>query len=60
MKPAGWWELTDADGGTHVKLVMTPEPGGFFKLMAPFMKGGMTRGNAKALRNLKDQLESGA
>jgi uncharacterized protein YndB with AHSA1/START domain len=60
MKPSGWWELTDAGAGTHVKLVMTPEPGGLFKLMAPFMKGGMTRGNAKALQRLKDQLENGA
>jgi uncharacterized protein YndB with AHSA1/START domain len=60
MKPSGSWELTAAGAGTHVKLVMTPEPGGFFKLMAPFMKGSMTRGNAKALQRLKEQLENGA
>ena len=60
MKPAGWWELTDADGGTHVKFFMTPEPGGLFKLMAPFMKPGMRKGNARALEKLKSQLEASA
>jgi uncharacterized protein YndB with AHSA1/START domain len=60
MEPAGWWELSDAGGGTHVKLVMTPTPGGFFKLMAPFMSMGMRKGNAKALERLKQRLEGGA
>jgi uncharacterized protein YndB with AHSA1/START domain len=59
MEPSGWWELTDEDGGTRVKLVMTPEPGGLFKLMAPFMSGGMRKGNARALERLKQRLESG-
>jgi uncharacterized protein YndB with AHSA1/START domain len=58
MEPSGWWELSDADGGTHVKLVMTPKPGGLFKLMAPLMSMGMRRGNAKALDRLKQRLES--
>jgi uncharacterized protein YndB with AHSA1/START domain len=58
MKPSGSWELTDEGMGTHVKLVMTPEPGGFFKLMAPLMKMGMAKGNAKALGKLKSKLES--
>ena len=60
MRPTGYWELSDEGAGTHVKLVMEPEPGGLFKLMAPLMKPGMTRGNARALANLKDKLENGA
>jgi uncharacterized protein YndB with AHSA1/START domain len=59
MEPSGWWELTETDGGTDVKLVMAPTPGGMFKLLAPFMAAGMRKGNAKALERLKQQLESG-
>ena len=59
MKPSGWWELRDEGAGTHVKFVMTPEPGGLFKLMAPFMKGSMRKGNAKAMEKLKARLENG-
>ena len=58
MEPSGWWELSDADGGTRVKLVMTPKPGGMFKLMAPFMAMGMRKGNAKALDLLNQRLTS--
>jgi len=57
MEPSGHWELSDADGGTRIKLVMTPEPGGLFKLMAPFMAMGMRKGNAQALERLKQKLE---
>ena len=60
MEPAGWWELTDEGGGTRVKLVMAPTPGGLFKLMAPLMAFGMRRGNAKALERLKQRMESGS
>jgi uncharacterized protein YndB with AHSA1/START domain len=60
MEPSGWWELTDEGPATHVKLVMTPRPGGLFKLMRPFMSGPMRKGNARALERLKQQLESGA
>jgi uncharacterized protein YndB with AHSA1/START domain len=56
MEPSGWWELSDADGGTHVKLVMTPRPGGMFKLMAPLMAMGMRKGNTKALDLLNQRL----
>jgi uncharacterized protein YndB with AHSA1/START domain len=59
MEPSGWWELSDEGTGTHVKLVMTPKPGGLFKLMAPFMSMGMRKGNAKALERLKQRLEGG-
>jgi uncharacterized protein YndB with AHSA1/START domain len=59
MEPSGWWELTDEGGGTRVKLVMAPKPGGFFKLMAPLMSFGMRRGNARALERLKGKLEGG-
>lgn len=57
MEPAGWWELSDADGATRVKLVMAPKPGGLFKLLAPFMAAGMRKGNARALDRLKQRLE---
>jgi uncharacterized protein YndB with AHSA1/START domain len=57
MEPSGWWELTDSDGGTRVKLVMTPTPGGLFKIVAPLMTMGMRKGNAKALQRLRQQLE---
>src|SRR5215213_7208489 len=46
MKPSGWWELTDEGGGTRVKLVMAPKPGGLFKLLSPLMARGMRSGNA--------------
>ena len=59
MEPAGWWELSDEGSGTHVKLVMTPTPGGLLKLMAAFMTRGMRKGNAEALERLKQRLESG-
>jgi uncharacterized protein YndB with AHSA1/START domain len=58
MRPTGHWELTDSGSGTHVKLVMEPEPGGLFKLMAPFTKRGMAKGNERALGKLKTKLES--
>jgi uncharacterized protein YndB with AHSA1/START domain len=59
MEPAGWWELEPAEGGTHVKLVMAPTPGGLFKLLAPFLAAGMRTGNAQALERLKQRLERG-
>ena len=58
MRPQGYWELSDQGAGTHVKLVMEPEPGGLFKLMAPLMKSGMAKGNVRALEKLKNKLES--
>jgi uncharacterized protein YndB with AHSA1/START domain len=59
MEPAGRWELSDESGGTRVKLVMAPKPGGLFKLLAPLMSLGMRSGNAKALERLKRRLEKG-
>jgi uncharacterized protein YndB with AHSA1/START domain len=59
MEPSGWWELSDEDGGTHVKLVMTPKPGGLFRVIAPLMASSMRKGNAKALDRLKQRLEVG-
>jgi uncharacterized protein YndB with AHSA1/START domain len=59
MEPSGWWELSDEGPGTRVKLVMTPQPGGLFKLMAPFMSGSMRKGNERALERLRQNLESG-
>jgi uncharacterized protein YndB with AHSA1/START domain len=59
MQPAGRWELSDAGGQTHVKLVMAPTPGGLFKLLAPLMAAGMRKGNAAALDRLKQRLEQG-
>jgi uncharacterized protein YndB with AHSA1/START domain len=60
MEPSGRWELSDEAAGTHVKLVMTPKPGGLFTLLAPLMAIGMKGGNAKALQRLKQRLEQGA
>jgi uncharacterized protein YndB with AHSA1/START domain len=60
MEPSGWWELSDDGASTRVKLVMTPKPGGLFKLMAPLMSMGMRKGNARALERLKGLLEGGA
>jgi hypothetical protein len=57
MEPSGWWELSDVNGDTRVKLVMTPKPGGLFRVIAPLMAGGMRKGNAKALERLKKKLE---
>jgi uncharacterized protein YndB with AHSA1/START domain len=58
MRPVGHWELRDEGAGTRVKMVMQPEPGGLFKLMAPFFKSGMKKGNTRALDKLKNRLES--
>jgi uncharacterized protein YndB with AHSA1/START domain len=58
MRPVGHWQLTEEGSATHVKLVMEPEPGGLFKLMAPLMKMGMNKGNQRGLENLKRILES--
>jgi uncharacterized protein YndB with AHSA1/START domain len=60
MEPAGRWELSDEGAGTHVKLVMTPKPGGLFTLLSPLMAIGMKSGNAKALQRLKQRLEQGS
>jgi uncharacterized protein YndB with AHSA1/START domain len=60
MEPSGYWELSDEGAGTRVKLVMTPKPGGLLKLIAPLMAGGMRKGNAQAMRTLKERLEGGA
>jgi len=57
MEPSGRWELSDAGEGTKVKLVMTPKPGGLFKLLAPLMSAGMRKNNASALERLKERLE---
>jgi uncharacterized protein YndB with AHSA1/START domain len=59
MEPAGRWELRPEGEGTRVTLVMAPTPGGFFKLLAPFMAAGLRKGNADALERLKQRLESG-
>jgi len=60
MEPSGWWQLSPESGGTRVKLVMAPKPGGLFKLLAPLLGAGMRKGNDKALERLKQRLEQGA
>jgi hypothetical protein len=57
METSGHWELSEEGGGTRVKLVMTPTPGGLFKLMAPLMQVGMRKGNTRAMERLKQRLE---
>jgi uncharacterized protein YndB with AHSA1/START domain len=59
IEPAGSWDLSDEGDGTRVTLVMAPEPGGLFKLMAPLMSSSMRKGNARALELLKQQVEGG-
>jgi uncharacterized protein YndB with AHSA1/START domain len=58
MEPSGWWDLDEDGTGTRVRFVMTPEPGGLFKLLAPLMTRAMRGGNAKALERLKARLEA--
>jgi len=58
MEPSGWWELSAEGDGTRVKLVMSPKPGGLFKLLAPLMAGQMRKGNVAALKLLKQQVEA--
>ena len=60
IEPSGWWELTDEGAGTRVKLVMEPRPRGLFKVLAPVLSISMRRGNARALKRLKQRLEGGA
>lgn len=60
MEPSGSWELSDEGEGTRVTLVMSPKPGGMFKLMSPLMSSSMRKGNARALELLKEQVEGGA
>jgi hypothetical protein len=57
MEPAGWWQLTPEAGGTRVKLVMAPKPGGLLRLLAPLLASGMRSGNDRALARLKQRLE---
>lgn len=58
MEPSGSWEFTDeGSGATRVTLVMSPKPGGLFRLMAPMMAGAMQKGNVEALAKLKQQIE---
>jgi uncharacterized protein YndB with AHSA1/START domain len=57
MQPAGWWQLSAESGGTRVKLVMAPKPGGLLRLLAPFLAAGMRKGNDEALVSLKRRLE---
>jgi uncharacterized protein YndB with AHSA1/START domain len=57
MEPSGRWELAGAGEGTDVKLIMTPKPGGLFKLLAPVLSAGMRKNNANALERLKQRLE---
>lgn len=57
MEPAGRWELSEAGSGTRVKLIMSPTPGGLFKVIAPMMSRSMRKGNERALSRLKQRLE---
>lgn len=44
--------------GTRLTLNFTVAPKGFIKLIVPFMAGGLKRGIAKGLRNIKAVLEN--
>jgi uncharacterized protein YndB with AHSA1/START domain len=58
MEPSGFWDLYEDNDATRIRFVMTPKPGGLFKLLAPLMARGMRGGNVKALQRLKERLES--
>jgi uncharacterized protein YndB with AHSA1/START domain len=60
MQTSGWWDLADEGGGTRVKLVMAPKPGGLFVLLAPLMASSIRKGNEQALQRLKQQIEGAA
>jgi uncharacterized protein YndB with AHSA1/START domain len=60
MEPSGFWELSDEGAGTRIRLVMTPEPGGLFKLLAPLFTRSMRKGNTRALERLQRRLEGAA
>ena len=60
VAPAGRWELSDEGHSTHVKLVMATRFGGALKLLAPVMRPAIRRGNARALKRLKERLEGSA
>ena len=57
MEPAGRWELSDAPGGTTVKLVMAPKAHGLLRLLAPMISSGIRKNLPVALERLKQTLE---
>ena len=54
---AGWGQVR-SESVLGRERAGPPEPGGLFKLMAPFMKRGMNKGNAKAMEKQKARLEN--
>lgn len=57
MAPSGSWELSDTKGGTLVKLVMSPTPGGLLRLLAPIISKNIANELPTALVRLKERLE---
>jgi uncharacterized protein YndB with AHSA1/START domain len=57
MEPAGRWELSDAAGGTNVKLTMAPKAHGLLKLLEPMISRGIRKDLPLALERLKQTLE---
>jgi len=58
MAPSGSWELSDTDsGGTNVKLVMSPTPGGLLRLMSPILTRKIASDLPPSLMRLKRRLE---
>jgi uncharacterized protein YndB with AHSA1/START domain len=59
METTYTWRSTP-EGGTRMTLRNRGEPGGFSKLVAPFMTGAIRRATTKDLARLKQLLESRA
>jgi uncharacterized protein YndB with AHSA1/START domain len=54
------YTLDQAEGGTHLTLVIEGQPGGFFKLAEPLVVSLAKRSYEADLHNLKDMLEAQA
>jgi uncharacterized protein YndB with AHSA1/START domain len=57
IAPSGSWNLSDADGGTRIKLVMSPTPGGLLRLLSPIISRRIARDLPPSLMRLRQRLE---
>jgi uncharacterized protein YndB with AHSA1/START domain len=59
VSPRGRFELTDAEGGTRLQMILEPQLSGAAKAAAPMMKRKMRKEAEKDLAKLKQLLEGG-
>jgi uncharacterized protein YndB with AHSA1/START domain len=59
VSPRGRFELTDAEGGTRLQMILEPELSGAAKAAAPMMKRKMRKEAERDLAKLKQMLEGG-